>query len=121
MTYDDYNHFCESLTGTSHVIQWGGCHVWKVGGKVFAIGGWGDDGEPAFTFKASDLNFNVLKDEPGFRGAPYMASRGLKWIQQTDASPERDEALLYYLGESYKMVAAGLSKKLQRELGLLAD
>ncbi|MCR6659935.1 MAG: hypothetical protein NVV72_11555 [Asticcacaulis sp.] len=24
------------------VVQWGGAHVWKVGGKVFAIGGWHD-------------------------------------------------------------------------------
>ena len=40
MTYEEFNLFCRSLPATSHVVQWGGAHVWKVGGKVFAIGGW---------------------------------------------------------------------------------
>ena len=46
MTPDEYNRFCASLHATTHVVQWGGAHVWKVGGKVFAIGGW-DDGRGA--------------------------------------------------------------------------
>ena len=32
-----YNAFCASLPATSHVVQWGGADVWKVGGKVFAL------------------------------------------------------------------------------------
>ena len=39
MTYKEYNAFCKSLPATTYVMQWGGSHVWKVGGKVFAIGG----------------------------------------------------------------------------------
>jgi len=80
MTYDEFNDFCGLLPATSKVIQWGGSDVWKVGGKVFAIGGWQKDDEPAFTFKTSELDFEILKDEPGFRPAPYMASRGMKCI-----------------------------------------
>ena len=99
-------------------MQWGGSHVWKVGGKVFAIGGWQKSGEPAFIFKTSELNFHVLKDEPGFRPAPYLASRGMRWIQQTDGSASRDEALRYYLSESHRIVSLGLSKKKQKALGL---
>lgn len=121
MTYDEFNAFCRALPATTYVQQWGGSHVWKVGGKVFAIGGWGDSGRPAFIFKASDLNFDVLKDEPGFRPAPYMASRGLKWIQQTETAKTKDEPLRYYLGESYRMVSAKLSKKKRKELGITAD
>ena len=40
LTIDDYNAFCKSLPATHYVVQWGGSHVWKVGGpkgKVFAI------------------------------------------------------------------------------------
>jgi predicted DNA-binding protein (MmcQ/YjbR family) len=59
------------------VVQWGGSHVWKVGGKVFAIGGWGD-GEAVFTFKVTDLSYEILNDQPGLRPAPYLASRGMK-------------------------------------------
>ena len=121
MTYDEFNAFCGALPATTYVQQWGGSHVWKVGGKVFAIGGWGDSGQPAFIFKASDLNFDVLKDEPGFRPAPYMAARGLKWIQQTESAQAKDEPLRYYLGESYRMVSAKLSKKKRKELGIAVD
>ena len=39
--YDDFNAFCGALRATSYVVQWRGSHVWKVGGKVFAIGGRG--------------------------------------------------------------------------------
>jgi predicted DNA-binding protein (MmcQ/YjbR family) len=33
MNLAEYNDFCGSLEATSHVVQWGGAHVWKVGGK----------------------------------------------------------------------------------------
>ena len=118
MTYEEFNEFCGSMKATSHVIQWGGAHVWKVGGKVFAIGGWGDEGNPRFTFKTSDLNFHFLRDHPGYRPAPYFASRGMKWIQQHDGRHRDDEELRYYLGESYRLVSLGLSKKLQKQLDL---
>ena len=118
MTYDEYNEFCQSLPATSYVVQWGNAHVWKVGGKVFAIGGWEKTGEPAYSFKVSELNYNMLKDEPGFRPAPYMASRGMKWIQQYEASRVSDEELKYYLKESHYLVSLGLTKKKQKELGL---
>lgn len=45
MNYDAFNEFCRSLPATTYVVQWGGAHFWKVGGKVFAIGGWADDQE----------------------------------------------------------------------------
>lgn len=118
MTSYEFNGFCRALPATSCVVQWGGSHVWKVGDKVFAIGGWGDSDQPAFTFKASDLNFEILRDEPGFRPAPYLASRGMKWIQQVDTSPAADEPLRYYLEASHRIVSLGLSRRKQRELGL---
>ncbi len=117
MTYEEYNDFCAGLPATSHVVQWGGSHVWKVGGKVFAIGGWGD-GEPAYTFKVSDLAFEILRDQPGLRPAPYLAPRGMKWIQHHAQPGLGDDDLKAYLTESHRIVAAGLSKKKQRELGL---
>ena len=79
MTRDDFNSFCAALPAVTHVVQWGGADVWKVGGKVFAIGGWAD-GHDAFTFKVKPLAYEVLRDMEGLRPAPYLASRGLKWI-----------------------------------------
>lgn len=117
MTYDEFNTFCSALPATSHVVQWGGAHVWKVGGKVFAIGGFAD-GSAAFTFKTSDTSYEVLKDEPGLRPAPYLASRGLKWIQHYAPPGLPDDALKDYLCESHRIVSLGLPRKRQRELGL---
>ena len=120
MTRDEFNSFCASLKATSHVVQWGNADVWKVGGKVFAICGW-NDGRDAFTFKATDLAFEVLGDEPGIRPAPYLASRGMKWIQHHALPGLSDEDLKLYIQTSHRLVADGLSKKQQKALGLLQD
>ena len=118
MTYEAFNDFCRSLPATSYVIQWGGSHVWKVGGKVFAIGGWENTDKSAFTFKTSESDFLFLSDEPGYRPAPYLASRGMMWIQQFDAPDTEDDELIYYLKESHCIVSLGLTRKKQKELGL---
>ncbi len=120
MTYEEYNVFCGGLPATTYVVQWGGSHVWKVGGKVFAIGGWAD-GMPAYTFKVSDIGYEVLRNEPGLRPAPYLASRGMKWIQHYAEPGLSDEELKDYILQSHKIVSLGLTKKLQKELGLNQD
>ncbi len=119
MTYEEFNDFCRCLPATSHVVQWGGSHVWKVGGKVFAIGGWEKSTGPAFSFKTSENNFEILRDLPGFRPAPYLASRGMKWIQQYEVPGSAVEELKGYLKYSHHLVSSGLSKKIQRGLGLI--
>lgn len=121
MNYEEFNKFCGSLPATTHVVQWGNSDVWKVGGKVFAIGGWGPNEEPAFVFKTSDMNFVFLSEHEGYRPAPYFANRGMKWIQQVDCSEKNDEDLMYYLKESHRLVSLGLTKKKQRELGLIQE
>jgi len=118
MNYDQFNMFCDSLPATIHVVQWGNSHVWKVGGKVFAIGGWGENKQPAFVFKTSDLNFGFLKESDGYKPAPYFANRGMKWIQLYNSDKENDDDLIYYLTESHRIVSLGLTKLKQKELGL---
>lgn len=119
MTYAQFNRFCRSLRATTHVVQWGGAHVWKVGGKVFAIGGWDEGEEAHITFKVSELSFELLKERPGLRPAPYLASRGLKWIQQYARPGLSDRDLRAYIRQSHALVAQGLSNKKQAELGLI--
>lgn len=114
---DDYNGFCASLPAATHVVQWGGSHVWKVGGKVFAIAGW--NGESlGVTFKCSDIAYDILKEQPGCRPAPYLASRGMKWIQRTGGESLDRDALKDYLRESHRLVALKLSRKVRQELRL---
>lgn len=83
---------------------------------MFAIGGLGQSNKPAFTFKVSEHNFNVLKDQPGFRPAPYLASRGMSWIQQYDAPKNTDKELEYYLQESHRLFLWASPKNCKKSL-----
>lgn len=117
MTIVAFNAYCASLPQTTHIVQWGGADVWKVGGKVFAIGGT-DVSDLSVSFKCSELMFEVWKTQPGVRPAPYLASRGMIWLQRTDASAMSDAKLKHLIAESHRLVAAGLPKKTQAALGL---
>ena len=118
MTLDEFTAHCKSLPHSTYVCQWGGSHVWKIGGKVYAIAG-DDNGEiTGVSFKVTPIAFHILKEQPGCRGAPHLASRGMKWIQRTGDETMSDAELLTYIRDSYRLVAAGLTKKLQKELGL---
>ena len=123
MTADDFNTFCKSLKATTYVVQWGGAHVWKVGGKVFAIGGMGardanSAAGQAVTFKVTPLSYDILKEQEGLRPAPYLASRGIKWIQHYDLPGLGDDDLKAYIEKSYELVVEKLTKKVRIELGL---
>lgn len=121
MTLDDYNGFCATLLHSTHVVQWGGVHVWKVGGssgKMFALAFPELQKELAITFKCSELSFDLLKDQPGLRPAPYLASRGMTWIQRTNVSSMDDGALKDYLRESHRLAALKLTKAVRLQLGL---
>lgn len=118
MTLDEYNTFCRSLPHTHHVVQWGGVHVWKVVSKVFAIGGWNDLGTTGISFKVSRIAFEMLKSQEGLRPAPYLASRGMTWIQRINQETMDDQTLKEYLAQSYELVAQNLTKKVRAELGL---
>jgi predicted DNA-binding protein (MmcQ/YjbR family) len=124
MNIEQFNAFCKALPATTTVVQWSGSRVWKVGGKVFSLANIDKHEKMGISFKTSEMNFHFLNEKPGYRPAPYLASRGMLWIQQYDAAAlaeDLDEELIYYLTESYRLVANGLSKKKQKELGLLTD
>ena len=121
MTLEEYNAYCAELVATSHVVQWGNSHVWKVAGKVFAVAGWSDGETLAVTFKVTPLSYEIMSEQPGLRPAPYLASRGMKWIQHYAEPGLSDEDLKAYLATSHRLVADGLSKKKQKEFGLLAE
>ncbi len=117
MTRDEFNTFCSAMVATSHVVQWGNADVWKVGDKVFALCGWYEGG-PAFTFKVGEIAFEVLGDGPGVRPAPYLASRGMKWLQVYDVGVVGEAFLREHIEESYRLVVAGMSRKKREELGV---
>ncbi|HEV2897469.1 MAG TPA: MmcQ/YjbR family DNA-binding protein [Pseudaminobacter sp.] len=121
MTLDEYNSFCASLPFATHVVQWGGAHVWKVGGKVFAIAGWSGGEELAVTFKCSEFAYEILREQPGCRPAPYLASRGMKWIQRRTGESMDAEALKDYIRESHGLIFRALPKRVKSELSQASD
>ena len=121
MNLTAFNRFCESLPHTAHVVQWGGAHVWKVGGpkgKMFAIG-WPEVKGLLVTFKVSPLAYDILKEQDGLIPAPYLASRGMTWIQRVNDASMDDAALKDYLRESHRLCAMALPKAVQKQLGLI--
>jgi predicted DNA-binding protein (MmcQ/YjbR family) len=103
-----FDAFCASLPGSGFVVQWGGAHVHKVGGKVFAIGQ-----EGAFVFKATPLAYEVLREQGVAVRAPYLP-RG-NWLK-VGAMP--DAELRELLAQSYRLVTARLTKAVRAQLGI---
>jgi predicted DNA-binding protein (MmcQ/YjbR family) len=128
MTREEFDAYCASLKATTHVVQWGGASVWKVGGKIFAIcSNWGPDekevegteGEARLSFKCSDLSYQILCELEGVVPAPYLARA--KWVLVKADSALSDEDVRSYISDAHAIVGAKLTKKLQRELGLLEN
>lgn len=119
MTLEQFDAYCATLPHATTVVQWGGAHVWKVGGKVFAIARDADaEHEIYVTFKCSDMSYNMLQQMTGCRPAPYLASRGMKWIQRTSSDELDDGGLRAYLRASHDLIVSALPKRIRHELGL---
>ncbi len=117
MTLGEYNNFCATLSQSEHIVQWGGADVWKVGGKLFAMAR-EQDGVFQVTFKATEIGYEVMRDMEGLRPAPYLASRGMKWIQHYAKPGLDDAALREHITASYHMAIARMTKKARAEIGL---
>lgn len=114
-TQKGFDAFVKSLAGTSFVDQWDS-HVAKVGEKVFTLlSGEGD--QARVVAKCTEESFEILTALEGIRQAPYFAKR--KWIEIHAASSLSQDEVKHYLTRSYQLVAAGLTKKLRQELGII--
>ena len=102
------------------MVQWGNADVWKIGGKIFAIGSrWGADNselDVKISFKCSDLSYSLLIQEPGIIPAPYLARA--KWVQIESPSALSDEDIGNYIRAAYDIIVLKLTRAVRRELGL---
>jgi len=125
MRLSDFNRVCENLTGSTKVIQWGGAHVWKVGGKIYAIASiWGPNAKDKtlpeegsrISFKCSDFSYQMLIEQQGIIPAPYLARA--KWVQLQEQDAMNDEDVKLYITQAHEIISAKLTRKLREELGL---
>jgi len=112
MTREEIQAVAMALPAATHVVQWGGSDVYKVGGKVFAVVGIAN----GLAFKVSEIGFVVLTDEGGpGRQAPYFA-KGHWVIVDIDGTDIEDAA--GWIATSHSLIAAKLTQRQLVELGL---
>ena len=109
---DQFDAFCKAMPGATMEVLWGADNVYKVGGKMFAV--MGPNGTASF--KANDVAFEMLVETGAARPAPYMARA--KWVYLDDLGSMPDADLQAYLKQAHAMIAAKLSGKQRRSLGI---
>ncbi|EJL34230.1 hypothetical protein PMI01_01757 [Caulobacter sp. AP07] len=115
MTPEAFDAACLALPGATMTIQWGDDHVYKVGGKMFAVMG-GAVGRNGFSLKASDVAFEVLSETGQAVPAPYLARA--KWLYFDDLAAQDDAEVTDWLHTAHGLIAAKLTRKARAELGL---
>ncbi len=105
-----------ALPGATLSIQWGDEHVWKVGGKMFAVMRPPDAKVQSISFKAGEDSFAILTQAEGIIPAPYL--QRAKWVRLDRLTRMKPTELKAYLARAHAIVAAGLTKKVRAELGL---
>jgi predicted DNA-binding protein (MmcQ/YjbR family) len=115
MTPEAFDKTCLALPGATLSIQWGDDHVFKVGGKMFAVRG---NAVPkgGISFKASDVAFEVLTETGRAIPAPYLARA--KWVRFEELSELDSGEVADWLKSAHGLIAAKLTKKVRAELGL---
>ena len=116
MTPEAFDKACLALPGVTLSVQWGDDHVFKVGGKMFAVRGEGVTLGGGVSFKASDVAFEVLIETGRARPAPYLARA--RWVHFAALSELDADETADWLRTAHGLVAARLTRKLRAELGL---
>ena len=112
MSPQAFHDACMALPAATMTVQWGDDHVYKVGGKMFAI----VSGEGGLSFKVSDIAFQVLTEDGRAQPAPYLARA--KWVHLEDPADWPGEELADHLRIAHGIIAGKLTRKVRAELGL---
>ena len=116
MTPKELHVFLAALPQATLSIQWGNDHVFKIGGKMFTVMGPPEGKARSLSFKASDESFEILTRLDGIIPAPYLARAKWVYLDKLQRLPAKD--LKAYLKRAHAIVAATLTKKKRKELGL---
>lgn len=117
MQRDAFDAYCTALKSATHVVQWRGSSVWKVGGKIFAICSTVGEGQhDKISFKCTDLSYAILCEQAEIIPAPYLARA--KWVQVVSAAALSDAELQSYIEEAHAIIAQKLTRVQRAKLGL---
>lgn len=113
MTPAAFDKACRALPGATMDHPWEGHDVYKVGGRMFAVYSPGDD---TFSFKASDIAFEVLTGTGPGKPAPYLARA--KWVWFASLADQAETEVEGWLKSAHGLIAAKLTRKVRAELGI---
>lgn len=108
-----FRRYCLSLPHATEQIQWGADLVFKIGGKMFAVAAT-EPGPICLSFKCTVEQFAELIEKPGIIPAPYAARYHWVALESEDALARAEIKRL--VRQSYDLVFAKLSKKMQKSL-----
>ncbi|WP_035823548.1 MmcQ/YjbR family DNA-binding protein [Janthinobacterium sp. RA13] len=106
---------CRGFPGATEDIKWTNVLAFSVGGRLFALCGAEAHSTRGMSFKVDAERFLELTDRPGFRPAPYLARA--KWVLVASPDALDDDEMAALLHRSYSLIVAGLTKKMQRDIG----
>lgn len=112
-TLAEFDACCGALPGATRVVQWGGAHVWKVGGKMFAVAAL-DGSLLHFSFKAAAFSREMMLESGDFIPAPYLARAG--WVALKPDATLSGSDLSAYLVAAHREIVARLPGKFRRLL-----
>jgi predicted DNA-binding protein (MmcQ/YjbR family) len=96
----------------THIQLWGRSDVYKVGGKVFATCGLGDEG---LSVKVSPIGWAVLTEDGPGRQAPYFARGHWAFVALEDLTPDEAKS---WIDASYDLVTSKLTRAARKALGI---
>ena len=112
MTFEELDTICLAKPGTEKVIQWMGSHVYKVGGKVFAIFVAEED---RVTLKCASPEQAAMLIEVGAASvAPHLPRGGSAPFKGLEADELAERVQI-----SYDTIRTSLTKKKEAELEAL--
>lgn len=114
MTPARLSRLCLALPGAEEVVQWGGVHVFKVGGRMFATLSPEGGALRRVAFKASAESFHLLPAAGRFIPAPYLAR--VQWVATDDLAALTDQEWRGYLERAWRLVVVRLPKRLRETL-----
>lgn len=116
MTQTELDRLMMNWPGVTSDVKWQDNLVYCVGGKMFAVYCLRGKRAGAMAFKVDDERFLELTDRPGIEPAPYLARA--RWVWLADPGVLSRDELRALLRQAHALIAAKLTKKLRRELGL---
>ncbi len=96
---------CRAYPGATEEYPWG-CHVWKVGGKVFAYAA---EGETWVTIASTPDRQESLVQDPAITRASHMGRFG--WVTVNATSPEVLDVALDLIEDAYALILGRLPRK----------